>query len=114
MTIRTNPAYLHLARQRAILRHTANWLLREFVGLKGDPKGTIICDEVFHVDREIPSETIMEFVEELQRKEQDVRLEMSKFDFRKQDEDAKNTKQLPAKKVAAKKKSRGGRRKATR
>ena len=83
----TNPAYKHLAYRRAILRHMANLILDRFVGAGGrEPTQTIICEDVFYEDREIPTVDILEYVEELQEQEQSLKLEMNRFEFRRRDD----------------------------
>lgn len=80
--MRTNPAYLHLARRKTILRHMVNYMMGDLVGANGDePKETLICEEVFQVDAVVPTDDILGFVEEMQEKEAVVQLEMNKFQF---------------------------------
>jgi hypothetical protein len=86
MTQRTNPAYAELAYRRAILRHLVNHMLTRFVGRTGQPPAElIICDEVFREDSEVPNESIVAFVEELQEREASTALELGKFEFRRRD-----------------------------
>ena len=87
-TIRTNPAYAHLAYRKAILQHTINYLMDDYVGRDGEsPKGTIFCDEVFKEDSEIPSEDIYEIVEDLRIEVANVELELSMFEFTRRGDD---------------------------
>jgi hypothetical protein len=84
--IRTNPAYAYLAYRKAILKHTINYLLSDVVGANGyAPKTTLVCDDVFREDSDVPPEEVLTFVEQLQQEEADLQLEMNKFDFRKPD-----------------------------
>jgi len=86
--LKTNPAYAYLAYRKAILKSTINWLTSEYVGFDGvSPKGSLICEEVFRDDSEIPPEDIYSFVEELQEEESRLQLELNKFDFVRKDDD---------------------------
>lgn len=85
---RTNPAYAYLAYRRTVLKNTISWLTSEYVGLDGiSPRSTLICEEVFRDDSEIPPEEILSFVEELQEEEARVQLELNKFDFVRKEDD---------------------------
>ena len=86
----TNPAYKELAYRRAVLRHTINFLMTEVVGVNGTPpKQTIICEDVFETDREVDQDHVMDFIEQLQEVEADVKLDMGKFQFKREDEQSK-------------------------
>jgi len=102
--LKTNPAYAYLAYRRAIIRDTINFLVSTYVGGGGiDPKRSLVCEEVFACDAEVPSDYIGEYVEELREKEAQVVLEMNKFDF------VEKTKDEPkAKKSAGGSKAKGG------
>ncbi len=86
----TNPAYKELAYRRSILRFMINFMMTDVVGASGAaPKRTIICEDVFDCDKEIGQDTILDFVEELQEIEADLKVELGKFEFRKKDEQSK-------------------------
>lgn len=87
---RTNPAYYHLACRKAILREQIQFLLMNFVGVGGeDPPRTVIAEDVFACDAEVPRDVVFEQVEELRAREAQVQLELNKFDFtRKPDKQA--------------------------
>ena len=109
--MKTNEAYAHLAYRRAILRHTINFLMTDAIGGSGiPPKNTIICEDVFFDDREVSPEVVLSFVEELQQEEADIRLEISKFKFRREDEQSKR----PARLQKSRKGSRASKAKAKR
>jgi hypothetical protein len=83
----TNPAYKELAYRKAILRHTINFLMSDVVGANGiPPKQSIVCEDVFDSDRDVDQDSILDFVEQLQEVEAEIKVEMSKFEFRKKDE----------------------------
>lgn len=88
----TNAAYKELAYRKALLRYTVNLLMTNVVGVNGSPpKETIICEDVFEVDREVDQDHVLGFTEELQLEESQVRLEMSQFGFGKKDDQSKLT-----------------------
>ena len=88
----TNAVYKELAYRKAILRWNINCLMNNVVGASGSPpKETIICEDVFEVDREVDQDHVMDFIEELQLEEAQVRLEMSQFAFGKKDDQSKLT-----------------------
>jgi hypothetical protein len=109
----TNPAYKHLAYRGAILRYMANLILQKYVGADGStPSEIITCEHVFFHEREVPPEEIMRFVEELQAQEAEVRLEMNKFEFRREDEGSTGE-PAPPKKSQSRGSKKRGRRKAS-
>lgn len=88
----TNAAYKELAYRKALLRHTISLLMNRAVGSNGNPPvDTIICEDVFEVDKEVDQDHILDFIEELQLEEAQVRLEMSQFAFGKKDDQSKLT-----------------------
>ena len=99
----TNPAYKELAYRKAILRHTINFLMNDVIGASGTPpKHTIISEDVFEADRKVDQDTVLAFVEQLQEVEAETKVEMAKFEFRKNDEQSK----LGARLKAGRKKAR--------
>jgi len=87
MTLRTNPAYAHIAYRKAILGRTIQFLSDNFLALSADePKDVILCEDVFREDSEVDIRSIEEYIEELQQEEESLRLELAKFDFVKKDE----------------------------
>lgn len=89
-SVRTNPAYAELAYRRTIIHQTIVYLRREFVGLDEEPKQEMICEEVLASDAAVPIENVAQFVEDLEQEEHALSLELSKFQFTRQD-DAKTT-----------------------
>lgn len=88
MTIRTNPAYAHLAYRKAIIGRVVQFLSDEFLARSSDEaKDVLLCEDVFREDSEIPEETIEEYIEELQMKEQALQFELAKFEFVKRGDD---------------------------
>lgn len=81
--VRTNPVYAALAYRRTIIHNTIIMLKREFIGLDAEPNKKMICEDVLHSDSEVPSEEIIQFVEELEQQQHDLTLEMNKFEFTK-------------------------------
>lgn len=78
--LRTNPAYAHLAYKKAILRRTIVFLRRTFVGDElTDPRETLVCEEVFPVDSNVPQEEIQHYIENLTDEEAEIQRQLSKF-----------------------------------
>lgn len=103
----TNPAYAYLAYRRAIMLATINHLRETYTTINGtDPKGTIVCEEVFQADAEVPNDEILQFIEELQEREAHLKLEMNKFEFIKKD-DGEDQEQKAAPSGGSRKKKTG-------
>ena len=85
-TIKTNEAYAAIAYRRTILRDVITHLRRQYVGVDGEPKAQLICEEVFQVDSIVPQEEVNRVVEELVDQEAELQLELSKFEFARKDE----------------------------
>lgn len=96
-TQRTNPAYAFIAYRRAILKHVTALLTRDYCSLPNEePAKHIYSDEVFLCDREVPSEDIGQFIEELEREDAKLLLDLNKFEFRAQESPAIAIPMLPA------------------
>jgi len=93
---RTPPAYTALAYRKAILTHTIQGLLRDYVGVGGVPgSATIICDDVFACDAEVSADAVYSFVEALQAQELELGAELKKFDFLKKPDAAEPPPESP-------------------
>lgn len=88
-TIKTNPQYAALAYRRTILHDVIMYLKRRYVGLDDDPKDQLICEEVFHMDRVIPPDEVDSYVLELEAEEEQLRLELNKYEFSRKDNEPK-------------------------
>jgi len=96
-TQRTNPAYAFIAYRRAILKHVSALLTRDYCSLPNEePAKHIYSDEVFTCDREVPSEDIGLFIEDLEREDAKLLLELNKFEFRAQESPAIAVPMVPA------------------
>ncbi len=83
----TNPAYATLAYRRTIIADLKVYLRERYMRLSTpEPKETLLCDEVFHQDSNVPEEEIQHVVEELEQTEEELRLQMAQFTFSKQEE----------------------------
>jgi len=81
-TIKTNPAYANLAYRKAIIHNIIYRLKRDCVGDSAlPPKDTIVAEDVYAVDAEVPIEEIALFIEELVDQKEALELEMAKFEF---------------------------------
>jgi hypothetical protein len=96
-TIKTNPAYAAIAYRRTIVREMITHLRRQYVGMDGEPKAQLICEEVFQVDAVVPPEEVNRVVEELVDEEAELNLELSRFEFTRKDESAQGRKNKTAK-----------------
>ena len=72
--------YAQLAYRRSILAAVQRFL-RDHVSDEIPATQQLICEEVLASDREVPDEAFLEVIEELQREEQEVRLQMSQYEF---------------------------------
>ncbi len=86
MSTRTNPAYKAIVYRRTIVHNVIISLKRDYLGVDSDPEKKMICEEVFAADSEIPTEEILQYVEELEREHHGLTLEMNKFEFTKRSE----------------------------
>lgn len=77
---RTNPAYAHLAYQKAITTRVITFLRRTFIGDElTDPRETLVCEEVFQQDQKVPQEEVMHFIQSLTEKSSELDLELRQF-----------------------------------
>jgi hypothetical protein len=96
-TQRTNPAYAFIAYRRAILKHISALLTRDYCSLPNEePAKHMYSDEVFLCDREVPSEDIGLFIEDLEREDAKLLLDLNKFEFRAQESPAIAIPMVPA------------------
>ena len=65
-----------------------------------EPEKVIHAEDIFPEDNPVPEEVINEFVNELELEGEELRLEMLKFNFVKQDEKTTQVRKRPAKKKA--------------
>lgn len=105
---KTNEAYASLAYRKSIVQHLTAYVKRSFIGLDGEPKETLICEDVFQVDSEVPPEEFVSYMEELYQEEAELDLEMRKFEFARKEKNVKTGRQ-PQKKASRKsgKKTKG-------
>ena len=82
MKSKINPAYAHLAYQKAILQHMHHYLLSDVLASGGGEGVQILSEDVFFGHAEVPTEDIMEFAEEIQLQIVNLDLELRKFEFR--------------------------------
>lgn len=72
--------YAALAYRRTILAATQRFL-QEHLSSELPATRQLICEEVLASDRDTPPEAFLEYIEELQQEEQNVRLQMAQFEF---------------------------------
>jgi hypothetical protein len=106
---RTNPVYAQLARRRAIIGHVVSLLSSDYTSSMGDeqPERVIHADDVFPEDNPVPEEDIQGYIGELELEGEQLRLEMLKFNFVKQDEKTSQVRKRPAKKKTTRRKGNG-------
>jgi len=83
--IKTNPAYAALAYRKTVLSHLVTHLKRDYVGLDTDPKSTLLCEEVFQVDAQVPVEEVGYVIEDLVDEISEIQLDLDKFEFTKRE-----------------------------
>lgn len=100
---RTNPVYAQLAFRRAIVGHVVSLLNSDYTTAQGgdEPDKVIHAQDVFPEDNPVPEDEIQGYISELELEDEELRLEMLKFDFVKTD--AKNSKKRQAKKTSTRK-----------
>jgi hypothetical protein len=105
---RTNPVYAKLAFRRAIVVHVASLLNSDFTSSMGsdEPEKVIHAEDVFPEDNPVPEDEIQDYVNELELEDEQLRLEMLKFNFVKHD-DKTNQGKRQAKKTATRRKGTG-------
>lgn len=87
---RTNPVYAQLAYRKAILGEVITFLTNTFTTAYNDePAKTIVSEDVFREDSDVPLEDVGGYILELQQEEESLRLELAKFEFVKRGEDGK-------------------------
>lgn len=78
--LRTNPAYAHLAYQKAINTRVITFLRRTFIGDElTDPREILVCEEVFQQDQKVPQEEVMHFIQRLVEKNAQLDVELRRF-----------------------------------
>lgn len=88
MTMKTNPAYLELAYRKAIVGEVIQLLRAQYTPAYGDePEKTVVCEDVFRDDSEVPQAYLEDFIADLTKQEADLDLELNRFEFvRRQEE----------------------------
>ena len=87
MALRTNPAYAHLAYRKTIVAALKVNLRERYMALSStEPDKTLLCEDVFHQDSNVPVEEVQLVVEELEQEEERLRIQMTQFSFSKQEE----------------------------
>jgi len=102
--IKTNPAYAALAYRRTVLHNTIVYLRRTFVGIDGDPKEKMICEDVIQVDSVVPVDEIDSVIEDLIDEEEELKLAMNKFEFVERTHEPKQRKKRKQKATQSKQK----------
>lgn len=101
---RTNPVYARMAFRRAIVGHVVSLLNSDYTTAQGgdEPDKVIHAQDVFPEDNPVPEEDLQDYIGELELEDEQLRLEMLKFDFVKKDDKAKR----PTKKATARRKGK--------
>jgi arylsulfatase A-like enzyme len=80
--LRTNPAFAHLAYEKAITTRIKVFLRRTYLGdEQSKPRETLVCEEVFPIDAHIPQESIQHYIEQLSEKEADLDRQLKRFEL---------------------------------
>lgn len=88
-----NPAFLEVARRKAILHEIVSVLVSDYTSAYNeDPKKKIVSEDVPSRYAGIPPESIEQYINELQLEEESLRLDLLKFEFvRRDDVTSKNS-----------------------
>jgi hypothetical protein len=78
--------YNSLAYKRTMLAHVRRSIVDDLVGADQPAKKELICEEVLYVDRNVPQNAILDFLEFLQKEEDGVAAQMRLFELRKRDD----------------------------
>lgn len=106
---RTNPVYAQLAFRRAIISHVVSLLSSDYTSVMGgeQPEKVIHAEDVFPEDNPVPEEEIQDYISELELSDEELRLEMLKFNFVRQDEKTDQVRKRPAQKKAPRNQVKG-------
>lgn len=85
--LKTNPAYAHIAYQKAMTQETIALLETRYLKADGSEPKPVYCEDVFQADSEIPEEEILFFVRRLHQQKADLTLELQKFEFTRRPEE---------------------------
>lgn len=78
--LRTNPAYAHLAYQKALANRVIGFLRRTYVGDElTDPREILVCEDVFQQDQQVPQEEVVHFIEKLTEQVASLEMELRRF-----------------------------------
>jgi hypothetical protein len=77
--------YRDHAYKRTIVQQMQRILLDRYIASDSPPKETLLCEEVFRSESEVPQGALMEVFEDLQRWENDQRTKMNAFKWRRED-----------------------------
>lgn len=82
MSSRTNPAYAELAYRKAIVGEVIQLLRNGYTAAYGDePEKEIVSEDVFREDSTVPEGVVVDFIQDLERQEADLELELNRFEF---------------------------------
>jgi len=74
--------YTRNAHRRTIWAALQRYLMDKYVDGDTPARDTLVCEEVFFADKEVSQESLMEVIEDLQRREADERIQMTQYEFR--------------------------------
>lgn len=77
------PEYIQAAYLKAIAQQVAHDVKEKYVDGDTPAQATIICEEVFHADREVTQTALLEFLDILQQVSDKAEKRMAKYQFTK-------------------------------
>ena len=88
MSSRTNPAYAELAYRKAIVGEIIQLLRTGYTAAFGDePEKEIVSEDTFREDSAVPEVVVVDYIQDLERQEADLELELNRFEFVKREEE---------------------------
>lgn len=108
---RINPAYAELAYRKAIVGEMIQLLRDKYTPAYGDePEKTIVCEDVFRDESDVPQSAIEDYIGELTQQEANLELELNRFEFVKREgEDEPSVTPTKAKASKRQSKAKGSR-----
>lgn len=90
MTVKTNPVYASIAYRKAIVTATIALVRRQFcIDDSGKARAALVCEEVFHVDAQVPEEEFLNFLNELEDERAKLDLQLRRFTLVEQKNESK-------------------------
>lgn len=103
-----NAEYKTHAYARTILQELQRQLLERFISAETPAKATLVCEEVFYADREVPQEELRRMLVRLRRIEEQESLLMSEFETHRRTQPDEPPNEVPNEEKGPEKRKRRG------